>query len=187
MNNLTLKYLLLGIPVLTMTIISYPLAPFVTLFAHNGWLPSWLQWFQSYDNNLYGGNDWQLDHPKSYFTGWGMTRWLWRNPAGTFSYVVAGVWPEGEVRRQGDPLTTNTPHGHSGCCHTQVDNGWLFNYVRQWGASRKCLRVVVGWKLYYEQDGGVCRKPTDRKAKPAQWVLVAWPLAGYDTTPNTVT
>ena len=185
MNHLTLKWLLLGVPVLGMTALSYVVAPFAVLFERNGWLPGWLRWFQTFDHDLYGGLDWQQDHPRLYKTRLGMLLWLWRNPAGTFSYTVAGVWPAGEVRREGDPLTSNREPGHSGCCHTAVDNAWLFNYVRQWGASGKCLRLVFGWKLYAEQDGGVCRKPTDRKAKPAQWVMVAWPLAGFDNQQET--
>jgi len=175
-----IRWALIGLPVLAFTAVSYPLAPLVVLFEHNGWLPHWLRWFQTYDHDLYGGKDWQADHPRLYKTRRGMILWLWRNPAGTFSYTVAGVWPWGKVDRQGDSAVTNTPNGHSGCCLTTCTNAWLFNHVRQWGASSRCLRIVMGWKLYDEQDMGQCRDPLDGRSKPAQWVLVCWPLAHFD-------
>jgi len=175
-----IRWALIGVPILIFTAISYPLAPFVVLFEHNGFLPHWLRWFQTYDHDLYGGKDWQLDHPKIYKTRWGMILWLWRNPVGTFSYTVAGIWPRGIVKRKGDIETYNTPNGHSGKCLTICANAWLFNYVQQWKTSNKCLRIVCGWKLYYEQDTGQCRNPLDGKSKSAQWVFVCWPLASFN-------
>jgi len=174
-----IRWALIGIPVLFFTAISYPLAPIVVLFEHNGRLPRWLCWFQTYDHNLYGGLDWQAENP-NYTTYCSMVRWLWRNPAGTFSYTVAGIWPSGTVIIKGNSKTQNTPNGHSGKCLTRCKNSWLLNYVHQWGQSHKCLRIVLGWKLYYEQDYGVCRMSTDPKTKPAQWVMVIWPLAGFN-------
>lgn len=181
MRRLVLKWLLLGVPVIAMTVIGWLAAPVVALFASraDGSLPRWLRWFQPYDHTCWGGEDWQRDNP-DYRTWWGITRQLQRNIAGTFSFKVAGLWPKGDVVRQGDPLTSNREPGHSGCCYTRVANAFLFHYVSQWGGSGRCLRIVCGWKLYYEQDGGTLRQPTDRKAKPAQWVFVAWPLAGFD-------
>lgn len=181
MTKLVLKWLLIGAPVLLVTALSYLAAPFAVLFEHNGRLPRWLRWFQTYDRDLYGDPPWQRAHPGLYKTRLGMLLWLWRNPAGTFSYKFAGVWPEGIVRRYGDRLVSNTPNGHSGCCLTKVDNAWLYYHVRQWSESGKCLRIVLGWKLYEEQDTGVCRMKDDKKTTPAQWVMVVWPLAGFNT------
>lgn len=49
----------------------------------NGWLPTWLDWAQTFDNSL-----------DSTVTGpgyWGRVKWLYRNPAYGFSYWVLGV------------------------------------------------------------------------------------------------
>jgi len=165
-----------------MTLLSYVVVPFAVLFERNGFLPGWLRWFQTYDHDLYGGGDWQRDHPKLYKTRIGMILWLWRNPVGTFSYTYAGLWPEGDVARGGDPLTENRPIGHSGHCLTVCDNAFMSNTVRQYGDSKRCNRFVWGWKLYYEQQGGVVRKKTDYKVKPAQWIFVWWPLSGYSVS-----
>ena len=185
MLRLIAKYLLLGLPVVAMTVIGWLTAPVVALFASkkDGSLPRWLQWFQPYDHTCWGGEDWQRDYP-DYRTWWRITMQLQRNIGGTFSYTVAGLWPAGNVTRRGDPLTSNREPGHSGQCFTRVGNAFLFNYVRQSHNSDRCIRVVLGWKLYFEQDSGTLRKPTDRKAKPAQWVFVVWPLAGFDANGN---
>jgi hypothetical protein len=178
-----MRYLLYLPLLLTMTAISYPLAPILVLFERDAHLPWWAKWFETYDHDLHGGLDWQLDHPNTYKTWWGMTNWLWRNPIGRFSYEIAGIWPTNPVHRQGDHETSNRNPGHSGCCLTTCPNTWLFNYVHQWGNSGRCLRIVLGWKLYYEQDNGIARDFYDLKSKPAQWVMVIWPLAGFDNKP----
>jgi hypothetical protein len=176
MFNLVFRWFILWLVQLPLLIINYVFAPIIILFAKNGHLPDWLKWFETYDNDLYGGNDWKLMHP-NYKSYWCQVLWIWRNPIGTFSYVVAGVIPQGPFNITGDRQTTNTPNGHSGKVFVEGKNCFLWYYIRQWGSSDKCIRIALGWKLFYLLDD-----PNNTSKKVMQLVFAPNPYMHFDNT-----
>ena len=167
---LSLKWLLLEIAQIPLLIVSYPLAPVLATTAKDGNLPAGLRWFQPADYNLYGGKDWQKDNPK-FKNWWCMTQQMWRNPVCGFSNQIAAVDPEPPIVVYGDPLTSNRP-GHAGYCYVRCKNSFMLYYVGSWLPGR-CLRIVIGWKLYNEQDGS-------ERTKKADHVLSINPFMGFD-------
>lgn len=90
-----LRYAVLTAVQLLFTGLSYVLAPVVALFCKaDGYLPTWLAWFQTQDAPLDAG--WQDGYfsapltPTGLRLWWLRVRWLWRNPAYGFCY-----WPLG--------------------------------------------------------------------------------------------
>ena len=81
---------------LLFTLVAYVLAPLIAPFwRSDGYLPSWLSWFQTPDAPLDAG--WKDGYFGTYATAptglslyWLHVRWLWRNPAYGFCY-----WPVG--------------------------------------------------------------------------------------------
>lgn len=76
------------------TLLALLLAPVLPLFARDEYgfcdnanamrteprLPSWLSWFMTPDNSLYGDAGWRTEHcPDHWHDYWGMVQWLWRN------------------------------------------------------------------------------------------------------------
>ncbi len=167
---------------LTVTALSYPLAPFVVLAAsRDGWLPRWLWWFQTPDNPLDGDHGWRTEHwqwrfklPAPLARYIGRVGWLWRNNAYGFSIAVLGapIRPGYELRTTGDPLVSNRPL-RNGLVRRVLLNPdgsayWQWYYVRAWSATR-CLRVNLGWKLWGTPAPGERR----------QFVFSINPVMGY--------
>lgn len=172
------KFIILECIELPLMLISYPLAPIIVLFQKDGQLPKWLKWFQPYDNDLYGGNDWKIMHPPpKNQTWWIMTRYLWRNSIGTFSYKVTGVLAKLPILiLNGDKKTQNRPYpGHSGILFVICRNSFMFYCVKQWGSSERCIRLLFGWKLMNLVDTG--------ETKRTQLVFSFNPVMGFATKP----
>lgn len=162
-------YLLL-IPVsLIMSLLNYPLAPLVVLFAdENGWLPHWLSWFQTPDNSLDGDNGWQTEH--RWFKGHTLVdqgwrrwvnrfRWLWRNSMHGFEQGVLGFTPEPlhYYFHQGNQNVSNRPicNGLVTRDVTNPDGRAAFQLYLVWAWSPKyCLRINLGWKLWQNPVAG---------------------------------
>ena len=77
---------------LAVTLIAYVLSPVLPLFAKDGWLPSWLSWFQTPDASINGDSGWTdtTKHPwinllPVYFR---QVFWLIRNPSYGFNSTV---------------------------------------------------------------------------------------------------
>lgn len=136
---------------LLLTAIAFPLALVLPFFSRGGWLPSWLSWFQTPDNSLYGDDGWKTEHwiwryklPSWLATYVGMVGWLWRNPAYGF----------GCVTMYGDPIVA-TFLGNENVNDSPLSEGSisvysqnLFQYV--WCkkiTSTKCLYFVFGWNI----------------------------------------
>ena len=48
--------------IVTAEVIAVILAPILPLFSKNAWLPEWLDWFQTPDNNLMGDDVFHFAH-----------------------------------------------------------------------------------------------------------------------------
>lgn len=149
------------------------------LFADKqGWLPSWLSWFQTPDNSLNGDSGFKSEHRlfrndadvdtnciKIYIN---QILWLIRNPGYGFDISVLGRIPSGARVVKGDPTTQDQPQGKSGFVFVEYDNVWMLYVVKQYGTSNKCLRFRMGWKLMNED-----------MTKPAQIVFNLQPYKSF--------
>lgn len=147
-------FLLLPINIL-LTLVSYPLALVLPLFAKDGYLPRWLWWFQTPDNPLDGDERFQKTHKPSYLT---KVLWLWRNPIYGFSWGVTAfrvqpgyvvkVWSgnkpvEGSLRSDGYYLATLTNPDGSYC--------WQLYITHHWSETRS-TKLNAGWKLWMADE-----------------------------------
>lgn len=103
-------YLLIYIPFL---FLAFTLSPVLILFKQDrlGYcnnntytgveprLPSYLSWFMTPDNSLWGDDGWKNVHCPNYKSYWGMVKWLYRNPAYGFAtsllsmpVTTSGLW-----------------------------------------------------------------------------------------------
>lgn len=152
-----LKYILMVPLSLLLTIVAFPLALFLPLFAQDGWLPKWLFWFQTPDNSLDGDDGWKTEHwqwryrlPSSLATYIGRVGWLLRNPA--YGY--------GCVRITGNPIqatytgnkSVNDSPGVEGTCTVHAGGLFQFVWVKRI-TSAKCIYCNFGWNIKGTIDG----------------------------------
>lgn len=140
-----------------MVSISYLLAPIVVLFAtKEGWLPSWLNWFQTPDNSLDGDGGWRSEH--FLWLRWVYARrvlWLWRNPTYGFDVSVLGYKVPYAMMPEiiGDNLVSNIPL-HEGkvlrlykeCDKVSCFQFYLIKTYNFFGL--RCIRLHFGWKIW---------------------------------------
>jgi len=123
--------------------------------------------FQTPDNSLYGDAGWREIHCPDWQTNWGMTKWLWRNPAAGLDLNILGaaIKPSDRLRVLGSPLVSDGPHGKAGVCFTML--GWYWNLcaVIRWTAST-CTKLDFGWQLktYAEDPRRIISQPLARYA-----------------------
>lgn len=135
-------------------LLAYVLGPLVVLFcSDDGWLPKWLNWFQTPDNPMDGDKGWKTEHWQWRFKlSPGLARyvgrvgWCWRNPAYNFAINILGAKnPPTPFNWYGNPDINNT---------APVIDGWLFVtsgiywnvYIIAPFFSRT-FRLYMGWKL----------------------------------------
>lgn len=137
---------------LLFTGLTYLLAPLLALTANTaGNLPSWLSWFQTFDNTLDAG--WKIQgNFGSYLTTdvaptgitlwWYRVQWLWRNPGYTFDLIALGlVFDSSQWRVVVNSATWWIAFGPRGA--------FCVKYLRTSGVGLK-----LGWKAWaYWQDG----------------------------------
>ena len=130
-----------------LTVISYPVVPFLTLFQKDAWLPNWCFWFQTWDNSLDGDNGWQTEHRPWLDTPYNKLSalqlwvsrfmWLWRNPVYGFERKVLAAYPDSIEVRSEYPNKL-----------VVASNGYFF-----WNGEKellgKQLNWLIGWKLTY--------------------------------------
>lgn len=159
-----LRWLLLLILDVTATVLSYPLAPFVVLFASgNGWLPRWLWWFQTPDNPLDGDDGWKhenwlwrykLPAPLARYVG--RVGWLWRNSVYGFAINVIGAKTRGTdvLQVHGDLAVHDTLTGSTFRVLWRNGRPIYFQYylTKKW-SSKRYVRVNIGWKLWQFRPG----------------------------------
>ena len=133
------------------TVLTFPLAPVIVLFARNeeGWcnnatiwkngprLPKWLGWFQTWDNSLDGDLTFESLHKDNWFS---KVQWLWRNPFYGFAVVTfdgsTGMSYSGDL---------NCDEKHPG--HLFVRGHGLFQYVLFKPMFGKTLYLNFGWNI----------------------------------------
>jgi hypothetical protein len=150
-----LKWLLLLPFEIILTVLTYPLAPILPLFAteqegliDNGSatgmgkrLPSWLGWWQTWDNSLEGDATFQSLHAPSY---WSEILWLIRNPMPCFAMQVL---TSGTCIVTGNNAITDGTPGVAGSVFVTVDN--LFQWVWIWKIplTSRCIYINLGYNL----------------------------------------
>lgn len=167
------RYLALVPVSLGLSLVNYPLAPVAVLFADEaGWLPRWLNWFQTPDNSLDGDAGWKNEHrwfraSPMVNQGWrrwvNRFRWLWRNSMHGFERAVLGFTPAPGFTylARGGQAIGNRPL-REGLVWREAVNpdgraAFQLYLVKAWSA-RYCLRVNLGWKLWQNpKEGRVCQ------------------------------
>ena len=141
-------------------IVNIPLALVLPFFAdHEGNLPSFLRWFQTPDNPLWGDVGWQKTNP-DYSTPWGMTRWLWRNPVQGLDAALRAKLPDWHIAGNNAAIILGNLDIHDGANGIA---GWYlmlqedyfeFNAIVKAPGFNRCLICCFGWRL---NDYGVNR------------------------------
>jgi hypothetical protein len=144
-------------------LINLPLAPLIVLFADQyGWLPWWLSWFQTFDNDLDGDPGWQTENrpyinESNKYQRWvNRFHWLWRNSCYGFSRDVLGIrfLPSDSIVIIGSQSVSNGPPGVNGLVKRYLYRdgkimAFQWYYIRQYSwFPTKCIRINIGWKLW---------------------------------------
>ena len=156
-----LIYLVLVPISILMTLIAVILAPLLPLFAvHKDWwldnhskrgmgfvLPSWLNWFNTPDNDLYGDATFQQINGISY---WAMVKWLWRNPA--YSFAIRYLTGPFSAYVKGDNTIKDNDNAKKGWCFIYINGLFQFVLVAPIGFNC-CIYVNFGWNIRALVDG----------------------------------
>lgn len=168
MNNIKLfsQWFFLAIFSLLAKFINLFLAWLVTPFANKeGWLPSYLSWFQTPDNSLDGDKGWREEHmpykeDKAGFQRWvNRSRWLIRNSMYGFKIDVLGFkLEEGfKFRYIGNPEVSDRPLSEGWVLRTATNpddkKAFQFYLIYPW-SEKYCLRLMFGWKLWQKPTRG---------------------------------
>lgn len=159
-----LKWFALLIPSYAMAIIGRFFAPILPIFASDdGWLPSWLWWFQTLFDSLDGDENHQERWPgtDALSTYKRRVAWLLRNVAYGFDMRVCGVSVDPDkdvIEIVGNPDISDK-NGLSGVCRWYAYGGtggkliawqWYFIWHYEIFGLKKCVRIGAGWKLWSE-------------------------------------
>jgi hypothetical protein len=165
-------YLVLVPISILLTLVAVILAPILPIFRQNayGWcdnhsyqdfgprLPTWLNWFMTPDNDLYGDATFQSINGKSY---WSMVKWLWRNPA--YSFALRYLNNPYYTKVRGDKTIKDNDNAKAGWCLVQVNGLFQFRWVKPIGFSR-CLYCNFGWNVIGLVDDNIQPKPDSYQA-----------------------
>ena len=163
-----LLYLVLVPVSLLITLIAVILAPVLPLFGvHKDWwldnhskfgmgfvLPSWLNWFNTPDNDLYGDATFQQINGISY---WSMVKWLWRNPA--YSFALRYLNSPYETTVYGDKTIKDNDNAKAGWCFVRANGLFQFRYIKRIANTNRCILVNLGWNIMGLVDDNVQPKP----------------------------
>lgn len=157
-----LKWAAMILPSFFMAVVGRLLAPVLPFFVQDdGFLPSWLSWFQTPDNPSDGDEAHWERHPGTgaWDTYCRRVAWFWRNVAYGFDISVLGV----EVRStdtivfEGDRDVGAKPPRSGWQWKKIVRDGKVVAFqlygvqqYRHW--PQRCLRVNLGWKLFDFSD-----------------------------------
>ena len=179
MSWLYFQWFLRWLVELPLLLLSYPLVMVLVLFREGNHLPRTFWWFETYDNDLTGDASWKKACPywDSY---WGRVFWLWRNPLGSYGYLVNGFWWNGEKHTffwKGIKDVSNLP-GKNGCLRVWVSDkasgklvSFCLYYVRQYRHfPNKCVRLYCGWKIQGLAESGSVKVPAQLVFSPSFWM-----------------
>jgi hypothetical protein len=168
-----LIYILLVPISLGLTLIALLTAPLMVRFRvdKNGWcdnhsyeaiqprLPTWLNWFMTPDNSLYGDATFEHHFPEKNW--WSMTHWLWRNPA--YSFALRYLKAPYNVSCKGDNTIKDNDNAKAGWCFIRANGLFQFVFIATIGFSR-CFMVNLGWNIRALADDKVQPKPDPYQA-----------------------
>jgi hypothetical protein len=157
---------------LLLTFIAVILAPVLPLFGvHKDWwldnhskrsigfvLPTWLNWFNTPDNDLYGDATFQQINGINY---WSMVKWLWRNPA--YSFAIRYLTEPYCTKVQGDKTIKDNDNAKKGWCLVHANGLFQFTLVATIGFSR-CIYINLGWNVRGLVDDNFQPKPNPYQA-----------------------
>lgn len=152
---------------LLVTLLSVIFAPVLPLFASNKLgpcdnnstqcvgprLPSWLSWFQTPDNSLYGDSTFEQLNPPSY---WSEVKWIWRNPG--YGFGVRYLRTPYTTSISGDPSIRDNDNARAGWCLARANGLFQFKWIRPIGFQR-CIYCNFGWNIMGLVDPNVQPKP----------------------------
>jgi len=104
-------------------------------------LPNWLNWFQTWDNSLWGDSTFQAINGLSYLA---MVKWLIRNPLPCFAEKILN---DATFTIKGNNAVTDGSRAVSGW--VLVNAGGLFQFVWIWQIfnTSKCIYINLGWNV----------------------------------------
>lgn len=158
---------------LLLTLIAVILAPILPLFAKPlmGWcnnhsyeaveprLPTWLNWFMTPDNSLYGDATFQELFPQGSY--WSMVHWLWRNPAYSFGLRYIDGNP---VYYKGDKTIKDNDGAKEGWLYVYSCGLFQFVYIKRIFSTNRCIYCNFGWNIRVLVDDNVSPKPNPVQA-----------------------
>jgi hypothetical protein len=161
-------YLLLAPINLLLTLFAIVLAPVLPVFAvdKEWWLdnhskhgigsvlPSWLNWFNTPDNDLYGDATFQAINGINY---WAKVKWIWRNPAYSFGIKYLNYPYVGKVL--GDKTIRDNDNAKAGWCFVRANGLFLFRYILRVPFTSTCILGNMGWNIMGTMDDNVQPKP----------------------------
>ena len=145
-----------------MSIIAYPLVPFVTLTAiGKNDLPWFLSWFGTHDNGIDGDSghherwaNWikwtEEHHLKNLGIYVKRVAWMWRNKMYNFSYYVTGRVIETPIKWCGNPNVADDNNGDTGYLILWNKRSWCIWVWQPWlkiGSYQFYFRIYLGWKF----------------------------------------
>ena len=157
---------------LIVTLLSVVLAPILPLFASDKLgpcdnnstqcvgprLPSWLSWFQTPDNSLYGDSTFERLNPPSY---WSMVKWIWRNPG--YGFGVRYLSAPYTTAISGDPTIRDNDNARAGWCLVKANGLFQFKWIQPIGFQR-CIYCNFGWNIMGLVDPNIPIKPSTWEA-----------------------
>jgi hypothetical protein len=167
-----ISYLFLVPISLFLTLLAVILAPVLPLFGvdKEWWLdnhskrgmgfvlPTWLNWFNTPDNDLYGDATFQQINGISY---WSMVKWLWRNPA--YSFAIRYITSPYTTEVLGDPTIKDNDNAKAGWCFVKANGLFQLTWIAPIGFNR-CVRFAGGWNIMALVDPNVIPKPEKHQA-----------------------
>lgn len=162
-----IQYAFLAVVSLPITLFGFLLAPVLPFFAtlkmgklDNGsrtgmgyFLPDWLWWFQTPDNDLDGDHGWKTEHwqwryaiPIYWLRQYvGRVGWLLRNPA--YSFAVRYI-PGDQYRWfKGDRGVKDNDGAKEGWLYVESHDLFQFVYCKQIPGTQRCIWVNLGWNI----------------------------------------
>jgi hypothetical protein len=117
-------------------------------------LPSWLNWFNTPDNDLYGDATFQEINGRSY---WSKVKWLWRNPA--YSFAIRYLNNPYETTVYGDKTIKDNDNAKEGFCFVRANGLFQFRFVNRIFNTNRCIYCNLGWNIMGLVDDNIQNKP----------------------------
>lgn len=145
---MVIKWLVLAMCAIVLTVLAFPLAFVLPLFAlRTSHLPWWLSWFQTPDAALDGDELFHINQTLHDSWYWRCVKWQWRNPAQGFDmWARASVNTNTAVQVRGNLAATDGAEGVAGWFLIACPGAFQFCWIVPVGFHR-CLHIGLGWRL----------------------------------------